>query len=155
VDTLEQRMRGQLATLAADDRGRALLQLALRGIHAGQQELTAGCWADRGIAGCLFQHAYWQGVREGVFPDRGRPGDWIGSLVGSGLYGDVIAAIDSFDRLAKTRHADREQRRLGPDRVRIRQAEWRKVVEAMLLDVLADATSERIPAGALTTQEGR
>ena len=154
MDTLEQRLRGQLATLAADDRGRALLQLALRGIQSGQQELTAGCWTDRGIAGCLFQHAYWQGVREGVFLDRGRPGDWIGSLVGSGLYGDVIGAIDSFDRLAKTRHADRERRLFGPDRVRIRQAEWQEVVEAMLVDVLAHTPARgRIPA--LATQEGR
>jgi hypothetical protein len=139
MDTFEKRLRDQLETLAADDRGRALLQLGLRGIQGGQQDLTAGCWTDHGIAGCLFQHAYWQGVREGVFEDRGRPGDWIGSLVGSGLYGDVIGAIDSFDRLAKSRYADREPRLLGPDRVRVRQAEWQEAVEAMLIDVLAHA----------------
>ena len=139
MDTFEGRLRYQLETLAADDRGRALLQLGLRGIRGGEQELTAGCWTDHGIAGCLFQHAYWQGVREGVFEDRGRPGDWIGSLVGSGLYGDVIGAIDSFDRLAKSRYADRQPRLIGPDRVRIRQAEWQEAVEAMLIDVLAHA----------------
>ncbi|MGN6380617.1 MAG: hypothetical protein ACTHNU_16830 [Gaiellales bacterium] len=154
MDTLEQRLRGQLETLAADDRGRALLQLSLRGIHAGEQTLTAGCWTDHGVAGCLFQHAYWQGVREGVFEDRGRPGDWIGSLVGSGLYGDVIGAIDSFDRLAKTRYADREQRWVGPDRIHIRQAEWQEAVEAMLVDVLAQTAPARVPA-ALATREGR
>lgn len=139
MDTLEQRLRDQLTTLAADERGRALLQLGLRGIHEGPQGLTAGCWTDHGIAGCLFQHAYWQGVREGVFEDKGRPGDWIGSLVGSGLYGDVIGAIDSFDRLAKTHFADREPRLIGPDRARVRRAEWQEAVEAMLVDVLAHA----------------
>ena len=156
MDTLEKRLRGQLATLAADDRGRALLQLSLRGIHNGDQQLTAGCWTDHGIAGCLFQHAYWQGVREGVFADKGRPADWIGSLVGSGLYGDVIGAIDSFDRLAKSQFADRERRLIGPDRVRIRQAEWQEAVEALLVDVLAEpaATPPPVPA-ALSTQEGR
>jgi len=147
MDTFEKRLRDQLETLAADDRGRALLQLGLRGIQGGEQELTAGCWTDHGIAGCLFQHAYWQGVREGVFEDRGRPGDWIGSLVGSGLYGDVIGAIDSFDRLAKSRYADRQPRLIGPDRVRIRQAEWQEAVEAMLIDVLAHAAEAptRVP----------
>ncbi len=155
METLEERLRRQLATLAADDRGRALLQLSLRGIQQGERALTAGCWTDHGIAGCLFQHAYWQGVREGVFPDRGRPADWVGSLVGSGLYYDVIGAIDSFDRLAKSRYADREPRLVGPDRVRIRQAEWQRAVEAMLVDVLADRTPAPAPVAALTTPEGR
>lgn len=155
MDTFEERLRGQLTTLAADERGRALLQLSLRGIQQGEQALTAGCWTDHGIAGCLFQHAYWQGVREGVFPDRGRPADWVGSLVGSGLYGDVIGAIDSFDRLAKSRFADRARRLVGPDRVRIRQAEWQQAVEAMLVDVLADRAPAPAPVPALSTSEGR
>ena len=102
----ELRIRDDLATLARSDRGRDLLQLSLRGIGESDRGLTAGCWTDRGIAGCLFQHAYWQGVREGVFADRGRPGDWIGGFVGSGDYGIVIRTIDSFDRLAKAKHAD-------------------------------------------------
>jgi hypothetical protein len=133
----EGRIRDDLAMLAASDRGRDLLQLSLRGIGHGDRPLTAGCWTDRGIAGCLFQHAYWQGVREGVFADRGRPGDWIGSFVGSGDYGVVVRAIDSFDRLAKSRYADIERRRLLPDRVVIRQDEWRAVVERMLVETLA------------------
>ena len=66
----EQRVRDDLAVLAASDRGRELLQLALRGIGRGDRAVTAGCWTDRGIAGCLFQHAYWQGVEEGVFATR-------------------------------------------------------------------------------------
>jgi hypothetical protein len=158
MDAQELCVRKRLATLAADDRGRALLQLALRGIRSGRHEVTAGCWVDRGIAGCLFQHAYWQGVREGVFADRGRPGDWIGSMVGSAMYGDVIATIDAFDRLAKERYSDRERRTLRPDRFRIRTAEWRGAVDGMLVDVLAEAA----PVGAgggeaavLATIEGR
>ena len=135
----ELRIRDDLATLARSHRGRDLLQLSLRGIAQGERGLTAGCWTDRGIAGCLFQHAYWQGVREGVFADRGRPGDWIGGFVGSGDYGIVIRAIGSFDRLASAQHADVARRRLLPDRVVVRQDEWRTVVERLLVETLADA----------------
>jgi hypothetical protein len=148
----ELRIREDLATLARSDRGRDLLQLSLRGIDQSDRALTAGCWTDRGIAGCLFQHAYWQGVREGVFADRGRPGDWIGGFVGSGDYGIVIRTIDSFDRLAKAQHADVTRRRLLPDRVAIRQDEWRAVVGRMLVETLAgtqtseEATREEVPA---------
>jgi len=141
----ERELRGELRTLAGTDDGRRLLQLALRGIDHGDAEVTAGCWTDRGVAGCLFQHAYWQGVREGVFADRGRPGDWIGGFVGSGDYGIVIRTIDSFDRLAKAKHADVNRRRLLPDRVAIRQDEWRAVVERMLVETLAGTqTSEEV-----------
>jgi hypothetical protein len=148
----ELRIRDDLATLARSDRGRDLLQLSLRGIGESDRGLTAGCWTDRGIAGCLFQHAYWQGVREGVFADRGRPGDWIGGFVGSGDYGIVIRTIDSFDRLAKAKHADVTRRRLLPDQVVIRQNEWRAVVERMLVETLArtqtseEAVREEVPA---------
>src|SRR5213080_740377 len=102
----ETRVRDDLSMLAQSDRGRRLLQLALRGIGRGDRAVTAGCWTDRGIAGCLFQHAYWQGVEEGVFADEGRPGDWIGGFVGAGDYGIVIRAISAFDTLAKERYAD-------------------------------------------------
>ena len=135
----ESRVRDDLSTLAKSDRGRRLLQLALRGIGRGERGLTAGCWADRGIAGCLFQHAYWQGVEEGVFADSGRPGDWIGSFVGSGDYGIVVRAIESFDQLAKSEYADVERRRLLPDRIDVRQAEWKLAVERMLVETLAVA----------------
>src|SRR5205807_9733612 len=74
--------------------------------------VSAGCWTERGIAGCLFQHAYWEGVREGVFADKGRPGDWIGSFVGSHDYGVVIRVIESFDRLARS-SLDRKSTRLN------------------------------------------
>jgi hypothetical protein len=133
----ERELRERLDELAATDDGRRLLQLALRGIDRGEQELTAGCWTQHGVAGCLFQHAYWQGVREGVFADKGRPGDWIGSLVGSGGYGMVIDAIGAFDRLAKREHADRIGRPLLPDRLVIRTGEWREAVGRMLVEALA------------------
>ena len=134
----EQRVRDDLAVLAQSDRGRELLQLALRSIGRGDRGVTAGCWTDRGIAGCLFQHAYWQGVEEGVFADEGRPGDWIGSFVGSGDYGIVIRAIEAFDLLAKNHHSDVRQRRVLPDRVDVRRDEWRVVVERMLVDSLSE-----------------
>jgi len=135
----EQQVRDELSTLAESERGRQLLQLALRGIGRGERALTAGCWVDGGIAGCLFQHAYWQGVEEGVFADAGRPGDWIGSFVGSGDYGTVIRAIAAFDLLAKAGYADVKTRRLLPDRVDVRTDEWRVAVEALLVETLAGA----------------
>lgn len=146
----ERELRGRLSELAATDDGRRLLQLALRGIDRGEQQLTAGCWTQRGVAGCLFQHAYWQGVREGVFADRGRPGDWIGSLVGSRGYGTVIDAIGAFDRLARRHHADRRRRPLLPDRVVVRTGEWRDTVGRILVETLAEggAAPARNPAPA-------
>jgi hypothetical protein len=76
-------------------------------------------------------------------------------MVGSGLYGDVIATIDAFDQLAKERYSDRERRTLRPDRFRIRQDAWRAAVDRMLVDVLAETAPVGSPAMALTTQEGR
>src|SRR5436305_7345574 len=113
----EQRLRADLATLAASEQGRRLLQLGLRGIERGERDVTAGCWIKRGDAGCLFQHAYWEGVLEDVFADTGRPGDWIGSFVGPHDYGIVVRAIESFDRLARSSYADVKRRAVLPDRV--------------------------------------
>jgi hypothetical protein len=132
----ERRLRADLATLAASDQGRRLLQLGLRGIGRGEQGVTAGCWTKRGNAGCLFQHAYWEGVREGVFADAGRPGDWIGNFVGPHDYGIVIRVIASFDRLARASYADVQSRALLPDRVRLRQDEWNAAVERLLVETL-------------------
>src|SRR5437588_6093184 len=125
----EQRLRADLRTLAGSEQGRRLLQLGLRGIGRGERDVTAGCWVKRGDAGCLFQHAYWEGVREGVFEDTGRPGDWIGGFVGPHDYGIVIRAIESFDRLARSEYSDIETRPLLPARVRLRQDEWNAAVE--------------------------
>ena len=77
---------------------------------------------------------------EGIFADAGRPGDWIGSFVGSGDYGIVIRAIESFDLLAKRRFADVERRRLLPDRIEVRQDEWRSAVERILVETLAGSS---------------
>jgi hypothetical protein len=138
----ERRLRENLATLAASGQGRRLLQLGLRGIERGEHGVTAGCWTKRGDAGCLFQHAYWEGVREGIFADAGRPGDWIGSFVGPHDYGIVIQAIDSFDRLARSTYADVESRTLLPDRTRIRQSEWNAAVAQLLVETLGEKTAE-------------
>ncbi len=138
----ERRLRADLATLAASDQGRRLLQLGLRGIERGEHGVAAGCWTKRGIAGCLFQHAYWEGVREGVFADAGRPGDWIGNFVGPHDYGIVIRVIESFDRLARSTYADVEPRALLPDRVSLRQDEWNAAVERLLVETLGKTRAE-------------
>ena len=104
--------------------------------------MAAGCWARRGIAGCLFQHAYWEGVRDGVFADAGRPGDWIGNFVGSSDYGIVIRAIASFDRLARSSYSDVEPRALLRVRLRLRQSEWNAAVEQLLVETLGDLQTE-------------
>jgi hypothetical protein len=142
----EQRLREDLLTLAESERGRRLLQLGLRGIERGERGVTAGCWIKRSDAGCLFQHAYWEGVREGVFRDEGRPGDWIGSFVGSHDYGIVIRAIESFDRLARSEFSDPEPRPLRPRRVRLRQDDWNDLVARLLVDTLNE-TQGSSPTG--------
>src|SRR5205085_10542416 len=138
----ERRLRHDLAALAATRQGRRLLQLGLRGIERGEQGITAGCWIKRGNAGCLFQHAYWEGVREGVFADMGRPGDWIGSFVGPHDYGIVIRVIESFDRLARSSYADIKSRAVLPDSVNLRQDEWNAAVERLLVETLGQRESE-------------
>lgn len=138
----ERRLRADLATLASSDQGRRLLQLGLRGIGRGEHGVTAGCWSRRGNAGCLFQHAYWEGVREGIFTDAGRPGDWIGSFVGPHDYGIVIRVIESFDRFARSSYADISPRTLLPDRVRLRQGEWNAAVEQLLVETLGETQAE-------------
>jgi hypothetical protein len=150
----ERQLREDLRRLASSDAGRRLLQLGLRGVQHGEHGVTAGCWSRRGDAGCLFQHAYWQGVREGVFADLGRPGDWIGSFVGSHDYGIVISAIDSFDRLARSQYATTRPRTVLPDRITVDQKRWREAVEALLVQTLGELAVpiseqlERAPAPA-------
>jgi hypothetical protein len=90
----------------------------------------------------LFQHAYWEGVREGIFADAGRPGDWIGSFVGPHDYGIVIRVIESFDQLARSSYSDIEPRALLPDRVTLRQQEWNSVVERLVVEALGETETE-------------
>ena len=138
----ELRLREDLEALAASEHGRRLLQLGLRGIERGDQGLTAGCWVKHGNAGCLFQHAYWEGVRNGIFADKGRPGDWIGSFVGAHDYGLVIRVIASFDRLARSSFSDGQGRALLRTRPRLRQDEWNSAVERLLVEILNETQTD-------------
>lgn len=138
----EGRLHEDLLTLSGSAQGRRLLQLGLRGIARGDRAVTAGCWVKRGNAGCLFQHAYWEGVREGVFADKGRPGDWIGSFVGPHDYGLVVRVIESFDRLARSSYSDVEPRLVLPSRARLRQSDWSAAVERLVVEVLDETRIE-------------
>jgi hypothetical protein len=140
----ERQLRDELCVLAASEHGRRLLQLGLRGIARGERGVAAGCWTRHGSAGCLFQHAYWEGVSDGVFADRGRPGDWIGSFVGPHDYGIVIRVIEAFDRLARTAYSDVERRAVLPDHVQLRQSEWNRAVERLLVEVLGMSEAEAV-----------
>ena len=148
----EQALRDELETLAATPRGRELLQLALRGIESDERELVCGRWERDGEAGCLFQHAYWQGVRDGVFHADDPARDWVSSFVGRGDYWNVIRAIEAFDALGHAGHSDRVPRRLLGTRTVLRQAEWREVVTGLLLDALdgglGDPVSQPAPVRA-------
>ncbi len=154
----EQQLRAELATLASSEPGRRLLQLGLRGIERGERDVTAGCWVKRGDAGCLFQHAYWQGVREGVFADKGRPGDWIGSFVGPHDYGIVVRAIAAFDRLARSTYADIEAACRAARPSKIETGEWNAAVEQLLRRdappaTTNDSTTDQVPRDRLATEE--
>jgi hypothetical protein len=126
-------MRESLERLAEHDGGRRLLQLALRSIERGDHELVSGCWTRKGDAGCLFQHAYWQGVADGVFPDDGRARAWVTGVAGPNAYHRVIDVIAAFDRLARAEYAV-EQRRFGPPE--LDRERWRRRVSALLVEVL-------------------
>jgi hypothetical protein len=139
--TREERIvRDELAALAVDERGRQLLQLALRGIQESGRGLTTGCWVKRdgGVSGCLFQHAYWQGLQEGVFKPAEIPKGEIRGYVGDDDFALVMRAIRAFDALGKRRFR-RWQRsgRLGLPWRTLDEERWRAAVERILIDVLA------------------
>jgi hypothetical protein len=141
----ERAVRDELARLAADPRGRELLQLALRGIQESGRGLTYGCWVKRdgGVSGCLFQHAYWRGISEGILEDRARPASEIRSFVGDEDFAYVVRAIRAFDALGKRRFSSwRLHPRLRiPVRV-LDEERWRDTVERILVDVLAHGVRE-------------
>ena len=143
----EHRVRGDLARLAESPRGRELLQLSLRGIGKGERALTAGCWTDRGIAGCLFQHAYWQGVREGTFPAGVSARDWVSAYAGTAGYWNVTRTIAAFDELAREEFAGTQRRLLG--RGSRPTDAWRGRVEALLIDALGATAPEPRPASTI------
>ena len=136
----ERKVLDELVELAHDDRGRRLLQLALRGIQESGRGLTFGCWVKRegGVSGCLFQHAYWQGVEEGVFEPAGDVKAGIKEYVGEEDFALVMGAIRAFDALGKRRFLRwRWEGGLSfPRRAPDEQA-WRSTVERLLIDALS------------------
>jgi hypothetical protein len=143
----EVQMQEALGRLAEHDGGRRLLQLALRSIESGEHELVSGCWTRDGDAGCLFQHAYWQGVSEGVFADDGHAKAWVSGVAGSS-YHRVIDVIAAFDQLARAQYAV-GKRRFGPPE--LDRERWRRAVAGLLVDALsgrlsAPASQPLIPA---------
>jgi hypothetical protein len=130
--------RRQLEALAEDERGRQLLQLALRGIQTSGRGLTIGCWVKPGggVSGCVFQHAYWQGVAEGTFATTAPASREIKDLVDPHDFHLVMEAIRALDHLGKRRFVHRRglQRTLDEDA-------WRGTVERLLVDALARQAS--------------
>jgi len=146
VSATEDELRVELRGLARLPQGRDLLQLALRGLSGDGRGLTAGCWVKGGVAGCLFQHAYWQGVREGTFPAGGSARDWVSAYAGTAGYWNVIRTITAFDELAREEFGTRRGllgRRSRPDDA------WRARVEAMLIDALGATAPEPVAESAL------
>jgi hypothetical protein len=134
--------RRKLETLAGEERGRQLLQLALRGIRTSGRGLTVGCWVrpGGGVSGCVFQHAYWQGIEEGAFGDSGEASREIKDLVPEGDFHLVMEAIRALDSLGKHRFV----RRQGLHRT-LDEAAWRDTVERLLVDALANNAPEPEP----------
>jgi len=139
-DQLE--MRAALAHLAGHEGGRRLLQLSLRSIESGDHELVSGCWTRNGDAGCLFQHAYWQGVADGVFADDGHARAWVSGVAGPQAYHRVIDVIAAFDRLARAEYAV-ERRRFGPPE--LDRERWRTAVANLLVEVLGSSGDRTAP----------
>jgi hypothetical protein len=126
----------ELRALAAEERGRALLQLALRGIQGSGHGLTIGCWVrpGGGVAGCVFQHAYWQGVAEGTFADARAAKPELKAFVPEEDFRLVMAAIRALDTLGKRRFMRWHGLRRTLD-----ETAWRNTVEGLLVDSLAAA----------------
>src|SRR6266545_258528 len=127
----ERTARNELATLASHERGRQLLQLALRGIQESSRGLTIGCWVkpSGGVSGCVFQHAYWQGVAEGAFSPAAAAKPEIRNFVAADDFHVVMNAVRALDVLGKRRFL----RRSGLRRV-LDEAVWRDTVERLLAE---------------------
>ena len=140
--------RRELAALAGEDRGRKLLQLALRGIQKSGRGVTIGCWVKSGggVSGCVFQHAYWQGVAEGTFVPTGRAKAEIKGFVAEEDFHLVMAAIRALDVLGKRRFVRRQGLRRTFD-----EAAWRRTVERLLVDALAERTPGPVRRPALAS----
>ena len=127
--------RRELSALAGDERGRKLLQLALRGLQQSGRGVTIGCWvkAGGGVSGCVFQHAYWQGAAEGAFAPTEAAKAEIKDFVAEDDFHLVMAAIRALDALGKRRFLRRHGLRRTLD-----EAAWRSTVERLLVDALAE-----------------
>lgn len=106
----EEKARQRLAVLAGEADGRALLQLALRGIQTSGHGVTIGCWVkpSGGVSGCVFQHAYWQGVTEGTFETTGMASREIKDLVPEGDFHLVMERaiqMSAHARFRRTPHS--------------------------------------------------
>lgn len=147
--TREERIaRRELAALAGDDRGRLLLQLALRGIQESGRGLTIGCWVKPGggVAGCVFQHAYWQGVTEGAFAGTATATTEIKDFVAEDDFRLVMGAIRALDVLGKRRFLRRRALWRTLD-----ETAWRSTVERLLVDALAERVPEQEQRPALAS----
>ena len=138
----------ELAALASEERGRLLLQLALRGIQESGHGLTIGCWVKPGggVAGCVFQHAYWQGVAEGAFEATATATTEIKDFVPEEDFRLVMAAIRALDMLGKRRFQQRHGLWHNLD-----EAAWRSTVEQLLIDALAEGAPEQTQRPALVS----
>jgi hypothetical protein len=134
--------RQRLEVLAGEERGRQLLQLALRGIRTSGRGLTIGCWVKPGggVSGCVFQHAYWQGVAEGTFEMDEQASSEIKDLVPEEDFHLVMDAIRALDSLGKQRFVHRQ----GLHRM-LDETAWRDTVERLLVDALAANAPEPDP----------
>jgi hypothetical protein len=141
----ERQVRRELSALAREENGRRLLQLALRGIQESGRGLTYGCWTKPGggVSGCLFQHAYWQGLQEGVFrPVERDPKGELKAYVGEEDFALLMGAIRAFDALGKRRFQHWQRGRYGIPVRRLDEQQWRAAVERILVDVLAERRDE-------------
>ena len=140
----ERTARKELVALASHERGRLLLQLALRGIQESGAGLTIGCWVkpNGGVSGCVFQHAYWQGVTEGTFASGVAAKPEIKEFVPLEDFHLVMDAIRALDVLGKRRFLHRRGLRRTLD-----EEAWRDTVERLLVDALAEGAppAERRP----------
>jgi hypothetical protein len=130
----------ELSRLARDEPGRRLLQLALRGIQESGRGLTYGCWVKPGggVSGCLFQHAYWQGLDEGVFrPVELDPKGEIKDYVGDQDFALVMGAIRAFDALGKRRFRNWRRGRFGVPVRALDEQRWRATVERLVIEALS------------------
>ena len=93
----------------------------------------SGCWTRKGDAGCLFQHAYWQGVADGMFADDGRARRLGERRRRLKEYHRVIDVIAAFDKLARAEYAVERRRFVLAQLDRER---WRERVAALLVEVL-------------------